>query len=136
MAARVGFQTGFDWVRGSDRAFVNNLRAYGEHFPAELQAAQVEEAQVLLEDMRLLAPLGETGKLRASGRLVTGEADGVSYVRIRFGGEDVGVPYGVVQHEAKDYRHAQGQAWYVTTVLANVQDYFLGRLARRLGWTS
>lgn len=135
MAPRVGFQTGFVWARNSEQQFIANLKAFAEHFPAALAAAQTEEAQILLEDMRLLAPLGETGELRASGRLVTGEEDGAQYVRIRFGGADVGVPYGVVQHEALDYKHATGQAWYVAQVLNDANDYFLHRLARRLGWT-
>lgn len=137
MAARAWHGSSVE-MRG-DKEVVAKMRAFAQRMPAIAGEALHEEGEIELLEAARRAPLDvdppagrRGGELRASGRALGPTlADDAIEVTLAFGGENVGVPYAVRQHQGY-YRHDVGQREYLESTVREAQKHLAARLVRRL----
>lgn len=121
-----------------DREIRDTLERMFAEMPAIVTEALVDELGIELEEARRRAPIGASpaskhpGLLRSTGRLIEEPSHEGVTVTLAFGGQELGVPYGVAQHQ-RYYTHPQGgQREYLLSTLEESRGFIGERIVRRI----
>lgn len=116
-------------VTGGD-AMVARIRRIAEKFPDLVAAAMYQEALIEMTEAKRRTPVGETGNLKASGRVAEPVRNGRQLtVALSFG-----TPYAIYVHENLEALHRVGQAKFLESTLRESQPYMAERIARRVAF--
>lgn len=107
------------------------LSAAGNRGNDALAAALVDEADSIMEESKLLAPV-DLGPLRASGVVLPPVRSG-SQTSVEMGYGGAAADYALRQHEELGYHHTVGEAKFLERPVVERAPKLAGNLAKRVG---